>query len=135
MAPRHPPRTPSPPSSRPRQPPRRPPRLPPPKAAQAPEALTPTPVTPEPVEASPLLDEAAAETVVTAVEGSDAPTPEHDALPLPDYDHLTLGSLRARLRALSVDDLLALRAYETAHADRLQVVTMFDNRIAKLSTE
>jgi len=53
-------------------------------------------------------------------------------LPLDDYDHLTLGSLRARLRGLTVDDLLALRAYERAHANRLPIITMLENRIAKL---
>ena len=60
--------------------------------------------------------------------------PEHDELPLPDYDHMTLGSLRGRLRSLDVDQLVALRSYEKAHADRLPVVTMLDNRIAKLAS-
>ena len=59
----------------------------------------------------------------------------HDDLPLPDYDHMTLGSLRGRLRSLSVDQLVQIRAYEKAHADRLPVVTMLDNRIAKLATD
>jgi hypothetical protein len=56
-------------------------------------------------------------------------------LPLDDYDHLTVAALRARLRNLTVDELLQLRAYEQAHADRLQVVTMLENRIAKLQQE
>ena len=56
----------------------------------------------------------------------------HGDLPLPGYDHLTLGSLRGRLRALDVVQLVQLRDYEKAHANRLPVVTMLDNRIAKL---
>ncbi|MDP9435675.1 MAG: hypothetical protein M3P93_10970 [Actinomycetota bacterium] len=60
---------------------------------------------------------------------------EHDELPLADYDHMTLGSLRGRMRSLTVEQLVQLRDYEKAHADRLPVVTMLDNRIAKLSTD
>lgn len=59
----------------------------------------------------------------------------HEDLPLEDYDHLTLGSLRGRLRSLDVDQLVRLRSYEKAHANRLPVVTMLDNRIAKLATD
>ncbi len=69
-----------------------------------------------------------------AAEAADEPLP-HDELPLPDYDHMTLGSLRGRLRSLSVEQLVQLRTYEKAHADRLPVVTMLDNRIAKLASE
>ena len=65
------------------------------------------------------------------------PSPEldHDSLPLPDYDHMTLGSLRGRLRSLSLEQLVQIRTYEKAHADRLPIVTMLDNRIAKLSDD
>ncbi len=59
----------------------------------------------------------------------------HSELPLADYDHMTLGSLRGRLRSLDVAQLVQLRDYEKAHADRLPVVTMLDNRIAKLATD
>jgi len=59
----------------------------------------------------------------------------HSELPLADYDHMTLGSLRGRLRSLNVAQLVQLRHYEKAHADRLPVVTMLDNRIAKLATD
>jgi hypothetical protein len=62
----------------------------------------------------------------------DAATLDAEALPVPDYDHLTIGSLRARMRRLSLPELVTLREYERSHANRLQVVTMFDNRIAKL---
>ena len=55
-------------------------------------------------------------------------------LPIPDFDGVSLGSLRARLRSLSLEDLVTLREWEKAHADRLPVVTLLDNRIAKVST-
>ncbi len=60
---------------------------------------------------------------------------DHKDLPLADFDHLTLGSLRGRLRRLSVAELVQLRDYELAHAHRLSIVTMLDNRIAKLTAE
>jgi hypothetical protein len=62
----------------------------------------------------------------------DAPTSVHD-LPIPDFDNVSIGSLRARLRSLSVEDLVTLREWEKAHANRLPVVTLLDNRIAKVS--
>lgn len=60
---------------------------------------------------------------------------EHDELPLEDYDHLTLGSLRARIRRLELPELVQLREYEQAHARRLPVLKSFDTRIAKLSAD
>ena len=59
----------------------------------------------------------------------------HNQLPLPDYDHLTLGSLRGRMRSLDLPQLIQIRNYEKAHADRLPIVTMLDNRIAKLAND
>jgi hypothetical protein len=56
-----------------------------------------------------------------------------DELPLPDYDHMTLGALRGRLRSLDMQQLVQLRDYEKSKADRLPVVTLLDNRIAKLA--
>ena len=55
-----------------------------------------------------------------------------DELPIPDFDHVTAGSLRGRLRRLSLDELRTLRDYEQAHAARLPILTMLENRIAKL---
>lgn len=76
------------------------------------------------------------ETVEAVVEQSNAaPVTSHDDLPLADYDHMTLGSLRGRLRSLTVDELVQVRDYEKAHAHRLPVVTLLDNRIAKLATD
>lgn len=85
------------------------------------------------------VDSAATAEVIAQVEQvaeelAPEPITEHRDLPLPDYDHLTLGSLRGRLRSLDVAQLVALRNYEKAKGDRLPVVTMLDNRIAKLSS-
>ena len=76
------------------------------------------------------------ETVEEAVEASTAPSKTaHEDLPLADYDHMTLGALRGRMRSLTVDQLVQVRQYEKAHGDRLPIVTMLDNRIAKLATD
>jgi hypothetical protein len=58
--------------------------------------------------------------------------PEPDELPISDWDHASMPSLRARVARLTLDELLQLRAYETEHAARLAVLTMLDNRIAKI---
>ncbi|QFZ16711.1 lipid droplet-associated protein [Saccharothrix syringae] len=51
---------------------------------------------------------------------------------LPDYDGLSLSQLRARLRALSVDDLEQLLAHERTHAARPEFTGMLTRRIANL---
>ncbi|HET6817591.1 MAG TPA: hypothetical protein VFH66_10250 [Mycobacteriales bacterium] len=56
-------------------------------------------------------------------------------LPIPDFDNVSLGSLRGRLRSLSLEQLVVLREWEQAHAHRLPVITLLDNRIAKVSAE
>ena len=55
--------------------------------------------------------------------------------PLPNYDELSIPSLRARLRNLDVAQLRQLVEYERAHADRADVITMFERRMAKLEAE
>ena len=85
-------------------------------AAAAPE---PAP-TPEPA--------AAAEPVVAA-------EPAAAAAPLPNYDELSVASLRARLRNLDVAQVRQLAEYERVHAARADVLTMFERRIAKLEAE
>ena len=56
----------------------------------------------------------------------------HDQLPLPDYDHLPIGSLESRVRTLDADGVQALLDYERAHGDRLPVVTVLEQRLASL---
>ena len=55
--------------------------------------------------------------------------------PLPNYDELSIASLRARLRNLDLTQLRQLASYEKAHAARPDVMTMFERRIAKLEAE
>ncbi|MGY1594900.1 hypothetical protein ACI79D_23245 [Geodermatophilus sp. SYSU D00708] len=57
---------------------------------------------------------------------------EHDQLPLPDYDHLPVDGLTSRIRTLDAAGLETLLAYERAHANRLQVVTIMENRLSSL---
>jgi hypothetical protein len=98
---------------------------------------SPTPQATQPE--STRIDTAASPDVVETVEQLTARIGgvvlEHDQLPLPDYDHLTLGSLRGRIRSLDLPQLVQLRDYEKAKADRLPIVTMLDNRIAKLAQD
>ncbi len=56
------------------------------------------------------------------------------ALPLPSYNSLTLPSIRARLRSLDADQLRVLAAYERTHAERPEVLGMFERRIERLET-
>jgi hypothetical protein len=127
----------------------------------APETATPETATPEaqldapvaasghvkvlPAEPTPAAPAAAAEVAPTAAEATaaaeapaaaeataaaEAPAAE---LPLPNYDDLSIASLRARLRNLSAQQLRQLIEYEKGHADRADVITMFERRIAKLA--
>jgi hypothetical protein len=65
---------------------------------------------------------------------AEAAVPAAEA-PLPNYDELSIASLRARLRNLDPTELRQLVAYERAHADRADVIAMFERRIAKLEDE
>ena len=58
--------------------------------------------------------------------------PQAAALPISGYDDLSLPSLRARLRNLGTADLRDLLAHERSHANREDVVAMFERRIVKL---
>ena len=66
---------------------------------------------------------------------AEAPLVAEPGAPLPNYDELSIASLRARLRNLDVTQLRQLVEYESAHADRADVITMFERRIAKLQAE
>ena len=57
-------------------------------------------------------------------------SPHHDELPLPDYDHLPIGSLESRIRSLDATGLEALLTYERAHGDRLPVTQLLENRLS-----
>jgi hypothetical protein len=95
-------------------------------AAQA-AAEPETAVAPEP--AAPAVAEPAA----AEPEASAGPETS-SALPLANYEELSVASLRARLRNLSNDDLSQLMTYERAHQDRPEVIKMFQNRLIKMTT-
>ena len=57
--------------------------------------------------------------------------PERD-LPLPDYDHLPVGSLISRIRTLDTAGLQTLLDYEKGHANRIQVVSAMQTRLGSL---
>ena len=54
-------------------------------------------------------------------------------LPVPNYDDLSIASLRARLRNLTTDQVSQLLAYEQGHAARADVISMYERRIEKLA--
>jgi len=55
--------------------------------------------------------------------------------PLPNYDELSVASLRARLRNLDVTQLKQVADYERSHLARAEVIAMFERRTAKLELE
>jgi hypothetical protein len=103
-----------------------------PADAPAPEAATPQDASAPEAAATPqAAPEAAAPADASAPEA--ATTEDSAALPLANYDALTIASLRARLRNLSADQLTQLIDYEKGHANRADVITMFERRITKLN--
>jgi hypothetical protein len=70
---------------------------------------------------------------LTPAESAVSPAPAGETLPVPNYDHLTVASLRARLRVLDTTQVQVLLDYEKAHEGRPAVVTMFERRLTKLS--
>ncbi|MBX9243882.1 hypothetical protein ICW40_03560 [Actinotalea ferrariae] len=58
--------------------------------------------------------------------------PRRDELPIPDYDHLPVGSLGHRIRSLPEADLRTLLAYEQAHAGRVAVTQLTETRIGEV---
>jgi hypothetical protein len=119
-------------------------------AAEAPAAETPEPETPEPetpaAEAPApkrrdynktgnvrlLTDEDTESEKAASPVASEAPADPQAGLPLPNYDDLSVASLRARLRTLTSAQVAELAEYERTHAARAEVITMFERRIAKL---
>ena len=58
--------------------------------------------------------------------------PQHDELPLPDYDHLPTGTLPTRISGLSEAELTQVLDYERAHGNRLPVVQILEHRLSAL---
>ncbi|MCU1425177.1 MAG: hypothetical protein JWM51_1468 [Microbacteriaceae bacterium] len=57
---------------------------------------------------------------------------DHSDLPLPEFDHLPLGHLPARIAPLSADQVQQLLAYEREHGDRLPVIVVLEHRLEAL---
>ena len=55
-----------------------------------------------------------------------------DTLPIDDYDGLQVGSLISRIRTLDAAGLQTLLDYEKKHANRIQVVSAMQSRLASL---
>ena len=101
-----------------------------PPAATAPAATEPAPE--PPTATAPAATAPAAERTVPEAAGET--TAPETAPPLPNYEQLTIASLRARLRGLTVVQVRELIVYERAHAARPDVISMFERRVTKLET-
>jgi hypothetical protein len=58
--------------------------------------------------------------------------PRHSDLPLPDYDHLPVGTLPTRITGLTEADLQQLVSYEKAHGNRLPILQVLEQRLQAL---
>jgi hypothetical protein len=58
--------------------------------------------------------------------------PNREELPLPEFDHIPLGTLPSRISGLDEEGVSQLLAYERAHGDRLPVVQVLENRLQAL---
>ena len=107
----------------------------------APETVAPAPVVPKTVPRETVAPEVKPEPPVTSgghvrlLPPDEVPAAATAAgqLPVPNYDGLSVASLRARLRNLSADQIGQLIDYEKGHAGRADVITMFERRLAKLA--
>jgi hypothetical protein len=59
--------------------------------------------------------------------------PSHDELPLPDFDHVPLGTLPSRITFLDATGVSQLLAYERAHGNRLPVLQVLERRLQALN--
>jgi hypothetical protein len=98
----------------------------------APETMAPQTVAPE----TAVPETATPETAAPETAAPETAAPEGAAEPpLPNYDGLTIASVRARLRNLSIAQLNQLIEYEKANAGREDFIAMFERRIAKIESE
>jgi hypothetical protein len=56
----------------------------------------------------------------------------HDELPLPDYDHIPLGTLPSRISGLDENGVTQLLTFEREHGNRLPVMQVLENRLQAL---
>jgi hypothetical protein len=57
---------------------------------------------------------------------------DNDTLPIPEFDHLPVGSLETRIRSLDQSGLEALIVHETKHANRVAVMNLLRHRLQAL---
>ena len=69
---------------------------------------------------------------LAAIPSRGAAAPAAGDLPVPNYDELSVPSLRARMRSLNAAQLQVLIDYESSHASRAAVLAMFERRLAKV---
>jgi hypothetical protein len=87
------------------------------------------PLPAEPAQAEPAMQQEAQPAMQQEAEPAAA---AGEALPVPNYDQLSVASLRARLRVLDAGQVQALLDYENVHESRPAVITMFERRLTKL---
>jgi hypothetical protein len=103
-----------------------------PSAEYTPTEVVPAvsvPAEPAPAEAEPDMRQ---EAEPARAEPAQPATAAGEALPVPNYDQLSVASLRARLRVLDAGQVQALLDYENVHESRPAVITMFERRLTKL---
>ncbi|CAA9330190.1 MAG: hypothetical protein AVDCRST_MAG29-996 [uncultured Nocardioidaceae bacterium] len=61
--------------------------------------------------------------------------PDRDDLPLPEFDHLPLGTLPSRIHSLDASGVSKLLAFERAHGNRLPVVLVLERRLEALGND
>jgi hypothetical protein len=55
-----------------------------------------------------------------------------EELPIPDFDQISLGDLRHRIRSLDEDALTAVMTHEAGHAARVPVLEVLESRLREL---
>jgi hypothetical protein len=58
--------------------------------------------------------------------------PLHKDLPLPDYDHLPVGTLPSRISGLEEPEVAQLISYEKEHGNRLPILQILEKRLHDL---
>jgi hypothetical protein len=102
-------------------------------AAAAPTAEEPATEAKPTATAEPTAEKPAAEKLAAGKPAATEPAPaETAAPPIANYEQLTVASLRARLRGLTIIQVRELIVYERAHAARPDVIAMFERRVTKL---
>jgi hypothetical protein len=59
-------------------------------------------------------------------------TSDKQDLPLPDFDHIPLGTLPSRIAGLDEEGITALVEFERAHGNRVPVLTVLEGRLTQL---